>query len=127
MLGTGEQRQVSLDDDAVETVVYKSQQETAEQLSEGFHRIYALHTTESKYSGPQDHQTPVAWAGGTWTGKDFHLADEIRYIQRPAPQNTTGAIVTVGQLMALFSTDTGDAWLLDADRSPWLYGLAQGW
>ena len=44
-------------------------------------------------------------------GKDFHLADEIRYIQRRAAEHD-GRFVTVGPL-ALFSTDTGDAWLLD--------------
>src|SRR6516225_9002726 len=45
-------------------------------------------------------------------GKDFPLADEIRYIQRRAAEHD-GRLVTVGPL-ALFSTDTGDAWLLDA-------------
>ena len=44
-------------------------------------------------------------------GKDFRLADEIRYIQRRAAEHD-GRFVTVGTL-ALFSTDTGDAWLLD--------------
>ena len=44
-------------------------------------------------------------------GKDSRLADEIRYIQRRAAQHD-GRFVTVGRL-ALFSTDTGDAWLLD--------------
>ena len=48
-------------------------------------------------------------------GKDFRLADEVRYIQRHAA-NHHGCIVTIGQLL-LFSTETGDAWLLDpADR-----------
>jgi len=46
-------------------------------------------------------------------GKDFALADEIRYIQRRAAEHD-GRFVTVGPL-ALFSTDTGDAWLLDAE------------
>jgi len=46
------------------------------------------------------------------SGKDFHLADEIRYIQRRAAAYD-GRFVTVGPL-ALFSTDTGDAWLLDS-------------
>ena len=46
-------------------------------------------------------------------GRDFHLADEIRYIQRRAAEHD-GRFVTVGPL-ALFSTDTGDAWLLDAE------------
>ncbi len=44
-------------------------------------------------------------------GKDFHLADEISYIQGRAAEHD-GRFVTVGSL-ALFSTDTGDAWLLD--------------
>ena len=44
-------------------------------------------------------------------GKDFNLADEIRYIQRRAAEHD-GRWVTVGPLV-LFSTDTGDAWLLD--------------
>src|SRR3981189_2514392 len=48
-------------------------------------------------------------------GKGFRLADEVRYIQRRAADHD-GRIVTIGQLV-LFSTETGDAWLLDpADR-----------
>lgn len=46
-------------------------------------------------------------------GKDLQLADEIRYIQRRAAEHD-GRFVTVGPL-ALFSTDTGDAWMLDAE------------
>ena len=44
-------------------------------------------------------------------GKSFRLADEVRYIQRRAADHD-GRIVTIGQLI-LFSTETGDAWLLD--------------
>ena len=44
-------------------------------------------------------------------GKNFRLADEIDYIQRRAAEHD-GRFVTVGPLI-LFSTDTGDAWLLD--------------
>lgn len=44
-------------------------------------------------------------------GKDFQLAEEIRYIQRRAAEHD-GRWVTIGPL-ALFSTETGDAWLLD--------------
>jgi hypothetical protein len=44
-------------------------------------------------------------------GKGFRLADEIRYIQDKAAAHD-GRMVTLGQLI-LFSTDTGDAWLLD--------------
>ena len=45
------------------------------------------------------------------SGKDFRLAEEVRYIQRRAAE-CDARFVTVGPL-ALFSTDTGDAWLLD--------------
>jgi len=50
---------------------------------------------------------------GKWIveGTSFRLPDEVRYIQRQAA-NHDGRIVTIGQLV-LFSTDTGDAWLLD--------------
>ena len=45
----------------------------------------------------------------------LRLADEIRYIQRRAAARD-GRVVTADQLL-LFSTETGDAWLLDpADR-----------
>src|SRR2546427_10883285 len=44
-------------------------------------------------------------------GKDFRLADEVRYIQRRAAQNDS-RIVSIGSLL-LFSTETGDAWMLD--------------
>ncbi len=44
-------------------------------------------------------------------GKDFRLSDEVRYIRRRAAQ-CDSRIVTIGPLL-LFSTETGDAWLLD--------------
>lgn len=44
-------------------------------------------------------------------GKSFRLADEVRYIQRRAAEHDS-RIVTVGQLL-LFSSESGDAWLLD--------------
>jgi hypothetical protein len=44
-------------------------------------------------------------------GKDFRLGEEIDYIQRRAAEHD-GRLVTVGPLV-LFSTETGDAWLLD--------------
>jgi hypothetical protein len=47
----------------------------------------------------------------TIDGKDFKLADEIDYIQSRAAAYD-GRLVSVGPLV-LFSTDTGDAWLLD--------------
>jgi hypothetical protein len=51
-------------------------------------------------------------------GRSFRLADEVRYIQRRAADYDS-RIVSIGQLgqLVLFSTETGDAWLLDpADR-----------
>jgi len=51
-------------------------------------------------------------AGQRWVeGKDFRLADEVRYIQNKAAAHD-GRVVRLGQLV-LFSTDSGDAWLLD--------------
>src|ERR1700751_2799051 len=44
-------------------------------------------------------------------GKTFRLADEVRYIQRRAAEHAN-RIVTIGQFV-LFSTETGDTWLLD--------------
>jgi hypothetical protein len=44
-------------------------------------------------------------------GKDVHLADEVRYIQCRASEQDS-RIVTIGPLL-LFSTDSGDAWILD--------------
>src|SRR4029077_17273833 len=50
--------------------------------------------------------------GKQWVkGKHFRLADEVRYIQDKAAEHD-GRVVALGQLI-LFSTDTGDAWLLD--------------
>jgi hypothetical protein len=51
-------------------------------------------------------------SGKQWVdGKGFRLADEVRYIQGKAADHD-GRIVALGQLV-LFSTETGDAWLLD--------------
>ena len=44
-------------------------------------------------------------------GKDFLLAEEFEYIRSRAAEHD-GRLVTVGPLV-LFSTETGDAWLLD--------------
>jgi hypothetical protein len=43
--------------------------------------------------------------------KSLRLTDEVHYIQRRAASHD-GRFVTIGQLV-LFSTDIGDAWLLD--------------
>src|SRR5260370_14683207 len=46
-------------------------------------------------------------------GASFRLADEVRYITRRAADHD-GRIVTTGQL-TLFSSETGDAWIIDRD------------
>ena len=43
----------------------------------------------------------------------FRLADEIRYITRRAAEHD-GRVVTIGQL-TLFSSETGDAWIIDRE------------
>jgi len=45
------------------------------------------------------------------SGKNFLLAEEIEYIRSRAAEHD-GRLVTVGPLV-LFSTETGDAWVLD--------------
>ena len=51
-------------------------------------------------------------SGKQWVeGKRFRLADEVRYIQNKAADHDS-RVVAIGQLV-LFSTETGDAWLLD--------------
>ena len=51
--------------------------------------------------------------GKQWVeGKTFRLAEEVRYLQRRAARQEA-RIVTLAQLL-LFSTKSGDAWLLDA-------------
>jgi hypothetical protein len=48
-------------------------------------------------------------------GKTFRLAEEVGYIQSRAAERD-GRIVAMGSLL-LFSTETGDAWILDpSDR-----------
>ena len=44
-------------------------------------------------------------------GRQVSAADEVRHIQRRAADHD-GRIITIGQLV-LFSTETGDSWLLD--------------
>jgi len=62
---------------------------------------------------PARGRTPIKRGPGTriGAGQSFRLADEVRYIQRRAAAGDS-RIVTVAQLV-LFSTQTGDAWLLD--------------
>ena len=57
-------------------------------------------------------RTSKRGAGRRWLeGKSFRLADEVRYIQDKAFDHDS-RVVRFGQLL-LFSSDTGDAWLLD--------------
>src|ERR1700729_1588012 len=47
-------------------------------------------------------------------GASFRLAKEVRHIIRRAADHD-GRIVTIGQL-TLFSSETGDAWIIDRDH-----------
>jgi hypothetical protein len=44
-------------------------------------------------------------------GKNFRLADEVRYILGRAAEHD-GRVITIGQII-LFSAETGDAWLIE--------------
>ena len=57
-------------------------------------------------------------------GASFRLADEIRYITRRAA-NHDGRVVTIGQL-TLFSSETGDAWIIDREDRLALRLASQG-
>ena len=57
-------------------------------------------------------------------GASFRLADEVRYINRRAADHN-GRVVTIGQLM-LFSSETGDAWIIDRDDRLALRLASQG-
>jgi hypothetical protein len=46
-------------------------------------------------------------------GASFRLADEVRYIIRRAADHDE-RVVTIGQIV-LFSSQTGDAWIIDRD------------
>src|SRR4029077_2613256 len=81
----------------------KKSQQIAQQLGE--HVPGSPH--EIRY-GPNNHQTWSRQAQGRWQEPP---ADEVRYIQRRAADHD-GRVVSVGQLV-LFSTETGEAWLLD--------------
>jgi hypothetical protein len=97
-----------MDDDAVEAVVYKNEQ-VAKELGEQFHRN--IHSTPWRRETVGRRTIRRGPGKQRLAGKDFCLADEVRYIQRRAAERD-GRFVSIGSL-ALFSTETGDAWLLD--------------
>jgi len=102
----GQAAEIAVDDHAVEAVIDEVQQ-TTEQLKEQFH---ATHYTRSREK-TVGRAIQRGKANQVIDGKDFRLAEEIRYIQDKAAEHYL-CMVTVGQLM-LFSTETGDAGLLD--------------
>jgi hypothetical protein len=103
LLGPRQAAQVAMNDNAVEAVINEDKK-IAEQLEEEFH-------------GRPQKTHPAGTGPAMVDGKDFRLADEVRHIQKCAARHN-GRIVTLGQLI-FFSTETGDAWLLD-----WEDGLA---
>ena len=96
-----------MNDDAVEAVIDEGN-EVAEQLGEQVHG--KLRETRSWPDRIKRGAGQQLVEGG-----NFRLADEVRYIQ-PRAANRDGRVVSFGELL-LFSTNTGDAWLLDrSDR-----------
>jgi hypothetical protein len=113
LFGTRKAAEISMDDDPIKTVVYKDEQITKE-FRESLHCCTSANDDVRARIAKK-----MAWPwikrglGKRWVeGKTFRLADEVRYIQRRAA-NHDSRIVTIGQLL-LFSSETGDAWILDA-------------
>ncbi len=110
LLGPRQGAQITVNDNAIEAVINKNQQ-IAEQLDEGVHgkprdAPKSAARKEPRLRPLRRRPTPGRWCR-------LHLADEIRYIQRRAADHD-GRVVTIGQLV-LFSSETGDAWLIDRD------------
>ena len=99
MLRSRQRRQIAVNDNPIEAVIDEDQ-ELAEQLGEDVHPLRPPQRSIHTRSGKAMRNRPR-----------LRLADEIRYIQRRAAAHD-GRVVTVDQLL-LFSTETGDAWLLD--------------
>ena len=102
--------QVTVNHDAIETVVDKHE-ELAKHLVESFHQPHSTpHVARGSTAVARRQRKPRSesrWVdGATW-----RLADEVQYIQRRAAVYDS-RIVTIGPLV-LFSTETGDAWVLD--------------
>jgi hypothetical protein len=73
MLGPGQQRQITLDDDAVETVIYKNQ-ETFKEQREGFHRsppqmFGSTPKSSVVATGGINHPHLPVWAPSPWDFK----------------------------------------------------------
>jgi hypothetical protein len=104
LLRARETAEVAVNDNAVEAVVDKGEQ-VAEQLGEQFHG-----NPRTARSRAKNHQ---AWTGQADRGGQEFSSGRCGAlcIQRRAG-NYDSRIVTIGQLI-LFSTKTGDAWLLD--------------
>jgi hypothetical protein len=99
--------QVTVDDDSVEAVVYKEQQLT-KKLHEQFHGNLILTGLDNDVNRKKIKRGPGKQG---MKGKHFLLAKEIKSIQDRAAEHD-GRFVTIGPL-ALFSTETGDAWMLE--------------
>jgi hypothetical protein len=106
LFGPGESAQVAIDDNAVEAVIYKSEK-IAEQLSEPIHGNQSTRTELRR--GPEKNQTQNRQNRSGGQGFSPRRRDRL-HPSRAAEHN--GRLVTVGPLV-LFSTETGDAWLLD--------------
>ena len=108
LLGPRQSAQIAVDDDPVEAVVDKEQKLTKELLEQFHGELESTAKLEDNVNPKKIKSGP----GKQWMkGKDFRLAKEIKYIQRQAVEHD-GRFVTIGPLV-FFSTETGDAWMLD--------------
>jgi hypothetical protein len=107
LLRPGKSVEVTVDHNTVKAVIYKNEK-VAEQPGERIHEDISHRKGEAPVGRRIIKRRP---AKTTIAGKDFHLAEEIDYIQGRAADHDA-CLVTVGPLV-LFSTETGDAWLLD--------------
>jgi hypothetical protein len=120
LLGLRQSAEVAVDDNAVEAVIDKHEQ-TAKQLVEEFHlssprRVRLARRPSAAGRSQEDRvmtqrKTRHPLGAQRQTRESLHLAKEVRTIQHRAAEHD-GRIVSIGPLV-FFSTDTGDAWMLE--------------
>jgi hypothetical protein len=115
LLGPRQPAELAVNDKAVEAVVDEGQQSLPRRRP-GSPNSW-VNNSMAIPARPARGRKPIRRGPGKpiVEGKSFRLANEVRYIQRRAADHDS-RILTIGQLV-LFSTETGDARLLDpADR-----------
>jgi len=107
LFGPGQPVEVAVDDDTVKAVVYKSEQ-IAEEPGEQFHRNFTLRKGGRPWG---EERSDADRASERSAAKIFGWPTKSA-TSRAAPPHSTGASLPSAHSRC-FSTDTGDAWLLD--------------